>query len=176
VPPVPSGDLVVIGEVTRPHGLRGEMRVMPLTDRPERFDGLGECVLWDEASDARAVHRITGARRQGEAVLLSLAGCDSVEAAAALVGRLVALPREQALPIPEGHVYPWQLVGCRVETEDGRAVGEVSGIELSPAHDLWVVRGTVREHLIPAVAEIVVEVDVAARRVVIRPPEGLLEL
>jgi 16S rRNA processing protein RimM len=152
------------------------MRVIPHTDRPERFDGLGECVLWDEASDARAVHRITGARRQGEAVLLSLAGCNSVEAAAALVGRLVALPREQALPVPEGHVYPWQLVGCRVETEDGRQVGEVSGIELSPAHDLWVVRGAGREHLIPAVAEIVVEVDVTARRVVIRPPEGLLEL
>lgn len=173
---VPSGALVVIGEVTRPHGLRGEMRVIPHTDRPERFDGLAECVLWDQASDARAVHRIAGTRRQGDAILLSLAGCDSVDAAAALVGRLVALPREQALPVPEGHVYPWQLIGCRVETEDGRPVGEVTGIEPAPAQDLWVVRGAGREHLIPAVAEIVLEVDVSARRVVIRPPEGLLEL
>ncbi len=173
---VSSGDLVVIGEVTRPHGLRGEMRVTPHTDRPERFDRLGECVLWDEASDARTVHRITGTRRQGDAVLLSLAGCESVEAARALVGRLVALPRAQALPAPAGHVYPWQLVGCRVVTDDGRVIGEVSGIEPSPAHDLWVVRGAGREHLIPAVAEIVLEVDVDARRVVIRPPEGLLEL
>ena len=171
-----AGDLVVIGEVTRPHGLRGEVRVIPHTDRPERFDGLAECVLWDEASNARVVRRITGARRQGQAVLLSLADCDSVEAAAALVGRLVALPRALALPLPPGQLYPWQLVGCRVETEDGRAVGELSGIEPSPAHDLWVVRGTGREHLIPAVAEIVVAVDVDARRVVIRPPEGLLEL
>ena len=71
-------------------------------------------------------------------MLLSVAGCDSVEAAAALVGRLVALPRAQALPLPPGHVYPWQLVGCAVVTEDGRAVGEVSGVEASPAHDLWV--------------------------------------
>jgi 16S rRNA processing protein RimM len=52
----------------------------------------------------------------------------------------------------------------------------VSGVESSPAHDLWVVRGADREHLIPAVAEIVLDVDVSARRVVIRPPEGLLEL
>ncbi len=52
----------------------------------------------------------------------------------------------------------------------------MSGVEASPAHDLWVVRGAGREHLIPAVAEIVVEVDVEARRIVIRPPEGLLEL
>jgi 16S rRNA processing protein RimM len=171
-----AGDLVVIGEVTRPHGLRGEVRVSPHTDRPERFEGLAECVLWDEASDTRVVRRITGARRQGDAVLLALADCDSVEAAAALVGRLVALPRAQALPAPPGWLYPWQLIGCRVVTDNGQAVGELSGIEPSPAHDLWVVRGVEREHLIPAVAEIVVEVDVDARRVVIRPPEGLLEL
>jgi 16S rRNA processing protein RimM len=168
--------LVVIGEVTRPHGLRGELRVAPHTDRPERFEGLAECVLWDPATDARAVRRITGVRRPGGAVLLSLAGCDSVEAAAALVGRLVALPRAQALPPPPGHVYPWQLVGCRVVTDDGRPVGELTGIEPSPAHDLWVVRGAEREHLIPAVGEIVVDVDIGARRVVIRPPDGLLDL
>jgi 16S rRNA processing protein RimM len=171
-----AGELVVIGAVTRPHGLHGEVRVAPHTDRPERFEGLAECVLWDEASDTRTVRRIRRARVQGEAVLLALADCDSVEAAAALVGRLVALPRAQALPLPPGHVYPWQLVGCHVVTEDGRAIGEVSGIEPAPAHDLWVVRGAGREHLIPAVADIVIDVDVDARRVVIRPPEGLLEL
>jgi 16S rRNA processing protein RimM len=168
--------LVVIGEVTRPHGLRGELRVVPHTDHPERFQGLAECVLWDPATDARSVRRIAGVRRQGEAVLLSLAGCESVETARTLVGRLVALPRDQAVPPPPGHVYLWQLVGCRVVTDGGIAVGELSGIELSPAHDLWVVRGTGREHLIPAVAAIVLEVDVLARRVVIRPPDGLLEL
>jgi 16S rRNA processing protein RimM len=171
-----DGDLVVIGEVTRPHGLRGEVRVTPHTDRPERFDGLGECVLWDEARDTRVVRRVIGARRQGDAVLLSLAGCDSVEAATALVGWLVALPRVQALPLPPGYLYPWQLIGCRVETEDGRPIGELSGIEPSPAHDLWVVQSGGREHLIPAVSEIVVDVDVGGRRVVIRPPEGLLDL
>jgi 16S rRNA processing protein RimM len=171
-----AADLVVIGEVTRPHGLRGEVRVTPHTDRPERFEGLAECVLWDETRDVRSVRRITGTRRQAGVVLLSLAGCESVEAATALVGRLVALPRAQALPLPPGHVYPWQLVGCRVETDDGRPVGALSGIEPSPAHDLWVVRGDGREHLIPAVAEIVVDVDLGGRRVVIRPPEGLLDL
>jgi 16S rRNA processing protein RimM len=162
--------------VTRPHGLRGELRITPHTDRPERFEGLGECVLWDPATDARASCRITATRRHADVVLLSVAGCESVDAAAALVGRLVALPRAQALPPPPGYVYPWQLVGCRVETDDGRAVGELSGVEASPAHDLWVVRGVEREHLIPAVPEIVIDVDVGARRVVIRPPEGLLEL
>ena len=171
-----GGDLVVIGEVTRVYGLRGEVRVIPQTDHPERFERLRECILWDPKRDERTVRRVRGARRQGDVVLLALADCDSPEAAAGLVGRLVALPRTEALPPPPGHVYPWQLIGCKVTTEDGRVVGELSGIEPSPGQDLWVVRGAEREHLIPAVAEIVVEVDVDARRVVIRPPEGLLEL
>lgn len=150
--------------------------MIPHTDRPARFEGLAECLLWEPATDGRTRHRIAGMRWQGEAVLLSLVGCDSPEAAGALVGRLVALPRAEALPPPPGHVYPWQLVGCRVVTEDGGPVGELSGIEPAPAQDLWVVRGPERDHLIPAVPEIVLEVDVEARRVVIRPPEGLLEL
>ena len=171
-----DGDLVVIGEVTRPHGLRGEVRVQPHTDRPERFDALTECVLWEPDTDARTRYRIAGVRRQGEAVLLTLADCETPEVARTLVGRLIALPRAQALPPPPGHAYPWQLIGCRVVTEDGTVIGAVSGIEPSPAHDLWVVQGEGREHLIPAVPEIVWEVDLDGKRVVIRPPEGLLEL
>jgi 16S rRNA processing protein RimM len=168
--------LVVIGEIARPHGLHGEMRVTSLTDHPERFEGVTDCVLWDQARDMRERCRITRARRQGTAMLLSLAGYDTVEAASALVGRLVALPEAEALPLPPGQFYPWQLEGCRVETDDGREVGRVIRIEQSAAQDLWVVSDGAHERLIPAVAEIVLEVDVAAGRVVIRPPDGLLEL
>jgi 16S rRNA processing protein RimM len=169
-------ELVVIGEIARAHGLRGEVRVTPLTDHPERFERVTECVLWDAARDQGEPRRITGARRQGPAVLVTLAGCDSVEAASELVGRLVALPRAQAWPLPEGQFYPWQLEGSRVLTEDGAVVGRVTGIERMGAQDLWVVESETGEHLIPAVSEIVREVDLAGRRVVIRPPEGLLEL
>jgi 16S rRNA processing protein RimM len=63
-----------------------------------------------------------------------------------------------------------------VLTEEGREVGRVTRIERAGAQDLWVVRADGREHLIPAVPEIVTDVDLAARRVVIRPPEGLLDL
>ncbi len=61
-------------------------------------------------------------------------------------------------------------------TAQGELVGEVTGIDNGPAHDLWVVRDGEREHLIPAVPDIVIEVNLAGRRVVIRPPEGLLDL
>jgi 16S rRNA processing protein RimM len=168
--------LVAIGEITRAHGLRGEVRVTPLTDRPERFEALTECVLWDASRDERETRRITTARRHGDAVLLGLAGVDDPEAAALVVGRLVAVPASAALPLAPGQFYPWQLEGARVVLEDGREIGRVAGIEGSAAQDVYVVRDGEREHLIPAVPEIVLDVDVAAGRVVVRPPEGLLEL
>ena len=168
--------LIVIGEITRAHGLTGELRVKPYTDRPERFERLAECVLWDPSRDGRETRRITRAHRHGEHVLISLADVDSVDAAAQLVGRWIAIPASDALPLEPGQFYPWQLEGARVTTEDGREVGRMAGVEPSPGHDLWVVRGEGREHLIPAVPEIVIDVDVAGGRVVIRPPEGLLDL
>jgi len=150
--------------------------VTPLTDHPDRFVALRECILWDEAHDRRQPCRITGARVHGGVLLVAVAGYDSPEAAGALTGWLLAVPEGDALPLPTGHFYPWQLVGCRVLTEDGRDVGRVLRIEGSPAQDLWVIGDDTREHLVPAVAEIVREVDLGGRRVVIRPPEGLLEL
>ena len=167
---------MAIGEIARVHGLRGEVRVTPLTDHPERFERVTECVLWDATRDERETRRITTARRHGDALLVTFAGCESPEDARGLVGRLIALPRAEALPPPAGSFYPWQLEGARVTTEEGRLVGLVTGIEQSGAQDLWVVAGDGREHLIPAVSDIVVDVDVAAGRVVIRPPEGLLDL
>jgi 16S rRNA processing protein RimM len=171
-----SERLVVIGAIARAHGLSGEVRVTPMTDDPGRFERVRECVLWDAAHERRERFRITAVRPQGTAILLTLSGCDCAEAATALVGRLVALPEDEALPLAPGRFYPWQLEGCRVLTEDGREVGRVTGIERSPGQDLWVVADAAREHLIPAVPEIVSEVDLEARRVVIRPPEGLLDL
>jgi len=173
---VAADRLVAIGEIGRPHGLRGEVRVTPLTDRPERFETLGECVLWDEARNRREPCRIRGVRVHGDTLLVAVAGYDTPEAVGALTGCLLAVPESEALPAPEGHFYPWQLVGCRVLTEDGRDVGSVLRIEGSAAQDLWVVGDERREHLVPAVAEIVREVDLGGRRVVIRPPAGLLEL
>ena len=174
--PAPSNDLVTIGEITKPYGLRGEVRVTPLTDDPERFHRLAECVVWDASRNERETRRITTARRHGEAVVLGFDGCTTADGAAALTGRFVALPRAAALPAPDGRFYPWQLEGCLVVTEDGRTVGHVTGIDHAPAQDLWIVTDGSHERLIPAVPEIVSEVDLAQRRVVIRPPDGLLDL
>jgi len=172
-----AGPLVAVGEVLKPHGRAGEMKVRSLTDRTEeRFRHLRECFLWRPAIDRREPCRIASCRFEGGAVLIKVAGIDSPEGARRLAGWLLAVERGQALPAPEGSFYPWQMEGARVETRDGRVVGVFAGIESGGAQDLWVITHEGRDRLIPAVAEIVVEVNVAERRIVIDPPEGLLEL
>lgn len=147
-----------------------------MTDEPARFAGLAQCVTWDPDGGVRVIRQVERVTRQGGDLIVKLAGIDGVDAARALRGRRIAVPESDVVPAPAGRFYPWQLEGCRVETETGQVVGEVSGIEGSPAQDVWVVLDGDRERLIPAVPEIVIEVDLQARRVVIRPPDGLLEL
>ncbi|HET7874303.1 MAG TPA: ribosome maturation factor RimM [Methylomirabilota bacterium] len=169
--------LVAVGEILRPYGLTGEVRVKPLTDRPrERFGRLRECVLWEPAGDRRQACRLASCRVEGETVLVRVEGIESPEAARSLRGWLLAVDRAQALEPTEGRFYPWQLEGAEVRTRDGRVVGRWVGVELGAGQDLWVVDDGGTERLIPAVPEIVVEVNVAEKRVVIDPPEGLLEL
>jgi 16S rRNA processing protein RimM len=173
---VTGAPLVAIGEVLRPYGLRGEVKVRPLTDRPrERFQKLDACILWDPDRDGREPCRIASSRFQGDTVFVRMDGVDSPEAARRFSGRLLAVHREDALPPAEGTFYPWQLEGAVVETRDGRPVGRFVGVEPG-AQELWQVDDGTQRRLIPAVPEIVVEVSVADRRIVIDPPEGLLDL
>jgi 16S rRNA processing protein RimM len=170
-------ELIAIGQVIKAHGLTGEVRVRPLTDRPrERFEALGRCVLWHPPTDERTSREVLSCRLDRDAVLLRLAGVDSPEEAAELAGWLLAVSASEVLPPPPGHFYPWQLAGARVETREGQLVGWFLRVEPGAAHDLWVVGDGTREWLVPAVPEIVLDVDVAGQRVVIDPPEGLLDL
>jgi 16S rRNA processing protein RimM len=168
---------MAVGEVLRPHGLGGVVRVRVLTDRPEeRFRQLRDCVLLDPETDRSEPCRIAWCRVEDEITLVKMEGIDSPERARPLSGKLLAIDRTLALPPPEGHFYPWQMEGARVETPDGRLAGSFVGIEGGGSQDLWIIAHGGRERLIPAVAGIVVEVNVRERRIVIDPPEGLLEL
>jgi 16S rRNA processing protein RimM len=172
-----AAPLVAVGEVLRPYGLTGEVKVRSLSDRTaDRFRRLRECVLWEPDTDLREACRVASCRVDGDTVLVKIDGIESPEAARRLGGRLIAVDRSAALPAPEGSFYPWQLEGAHVETRDGRVVGTFVRVEPGGAQDLWVIAHEGRERLIPAVPEIVLDVSVADRRIVIDPPEGRLEL
>jgi 16S rRNA processing protein RimM len=99
-----------------------------------------------------------------------------VDGATALAGIELRVPREWLAPLPAGTFYRHDLVGCRVETSDGQSIGLVSAVEGDHAGSRLVVDTPRGELLVPLAAEICPTIDPAARRIVIAPPEGLLEL
>jgi 16S rRNA processing protein RimM len=172
--PVGDAALVAVGHIVRTQGRHGEVRVEPLTDAPARLGELRECWLVPPAAGDR--HDVESVWFQGGVPVVKLSGITTMTDAQALVGRLVTIPRAAVRPLPPDRYYAFDLVGCMVETPEGVSLGTVAGVLVGPEHDYWTVQRGERRWLLPAVGAIVERVDLAARRVVARPPEGLVEL
>ena len=167
-------ELVAVGRILRSQGRRGEVRLEALTDEPKRLAELAECYLVPPA--AGELRRIETVWFQGTAPVLKLEGVESIGDAEALAGRLVSIPREATRRLPPDHFYAFDLVGCAVRSPEGTVLGVVGDVVGGAEHDLWVVRTGEREWLLPAVHGIVERVDLGDRVVVVRPPDGLVEL
>jgi 16S rRNA processing protein RimM len=161
---------LVIGEITKPHGVRGEMRVMPLTDRPERFTWLKEIFLGE---DGETLVPVTSARLHQNFVLLKLAGYETRDAAESLRGTKLVIPADQAIPLEEGEYYLYELIGMDVLTEAGESLGEITDVIETGANNVFVVRGAERELLIPDIPDVVLDIDFEDGRMIVRPLPGL---
>jgi 16S rRNA processing protein RimM len=169
---------VALGRVVGAHGLRGQIRVRYFGEGPDellRQPRLGFGASEEDASVTELEVARAAPGRRGE-VRIGLVGVDSREAAEDLKGRL-ALASPAALEVlPPGEYYGYQLVGCRVETEDGRPVGVVRSLWPTGETDVLVVEGEGGvEHLIPTARELLRDVDVEARRIVVAEIPGLLD-
>ncbi len=153
--------MVVMGRVTAPHGVHGWIRVRAFT---ETADGLADYPRWWLGSDASwvpwTVESIEPCR---QGLTVKLQGCDDRDAAAALARAEIAVPRA-ALPRTEAGEYYWSdLIGLAVSNVEGDALGRVASLIETGANDVLVVAGE-RERLIPFIAPVILEVDVAAGR------------
>jgi 16S rRNA processing protein RimM len=160
---------VVVGRITKAHGLRGEVAVQVFSDNPDRFAEGATVFL--EGGQALTV---TAARWTGARLLVAFEGVPDRTAAEALRGRSLVVPRSMLPELPDGEYWPHELIGCEVVTEAGRSIGRVTDVIENPANDLWsAVDDDGAETLIPAIRDVVVDVDVAAGRIVVRDLPGL---
>ena len=167
---------LVVGRIGKAQGLKGEVTVEVRTDDPEQRFAPGSALQTEPAG--RGPLTVDRLRMQGPRVILGFAGVEDRTAAEALRNTiLVAEVDPDELSDDPDEFYDHQLVGLRVVTVDGRAVGVVREMIHLPAQDLFAIRRPDgREVLIPFIAEFVPEVDLAARTVRVVPPPGLLEL
>ncbi len=162
---------LVIGRITKPHGVHGDVRVMPHTDLPERFTWL-ETVYVGE-TELRPV-AVEGVRFHGEVILLKLAGYDGREAAGVLRGEWLLVPESEAIPLEEGEYYLYQLEGLAVFTDDGEHLGELTQVIETGANNVFVVKGQKGEALLPDTDEVVQEIDFENGRMTVHLLPGLL--
>lgn len=166
-------DLVLVGRVARAHGNKGQVIVNMDTDFPaERFRP-GAVLLVGADAMPRAIREVRF--HQGRPVL-ALEGIETMNDAEGLAGAELKVPAGDAAALPEGTFYHYDLIGCDVQDTLGRRVGPVTAIEGTIEMSRLVIAGARGEVLVPLVADICVDVDVARRRIIVDPPEGLLEL
>lgn len=174
-------EFLVVGHITKAHGTRGELLVWPLTDRPEAVFAEGNALLIGdedgEVGEDPIGVVIERSRPFKKGLLVKLEDTSDRDDVADLIGRYLLIETAAAEPLAEGEVFYHQLLGMRVERVDGRLVGSVREVFENTPHDLLEVEGgDGRTVLIPFAEHLVREIDVAGRRLVIDPPEGLLEM
>jgi 16S rRNA processing protein RimM len=165
-----ADEWMLVGRVVGPFGVHGEMKVEPYTDFPDRFSRLQHVYIGEE----RRAYKVLGSRRHKH-VLLRLAGLTTPEEVAALHGQYVWIPRSEAMPLGEGEYYIRDIIGLRVFSTEGEQLGEVQDILITGSNDVYVVRGERGEVLIPAIHDVVRELDVPGGRIIVEVIEGMLE-
>ena len=168
-------EMVLVGRIARPHGIRGQVFVNPETDFIEDRFAPG-ATMWTRSDRGDEQLTIASARVQGGRPVVGFEGFTSIDDIERLAGLELRVPEETLQPLGAGAYYQHQLVGCRVETVAGEPVGAVSRVDGGAAGSLLTVDGARGEILIPFATDICVDVDITARRIRIEPPEGLLEL
>jgi 16S rRNA processing protein RimM len=167
--------LMVIGEITAPHGIKGWVRLLPETDLQQQLTGSKQCrLLWPNKREQ--LFAVEEVRRHKQFWLLRLQGVTSRDQAETLCGALWVVHRDEAPPLPEGHYYVPDLIGLDVVTSDGEPVGSVCDVLFGPANDVYVIRRSgLPDALIPAVRQVVTSVDLVGGKMIIDPWPGLLD-
>lgn len=172
----PEPRYLAVGLIVGAHGLRGELKVELLTDDPHRFGQLERVYLGLEGTEPTP-WALAGYRLHKGRALLQLERCNGRAEAQALRGLLVQIPIDEAIPLEEGQYFEHQIMGLEVWTVSGESLGTVDEIIHTGANEVYVVHGTGparNEILIPAIADVVVEIDLVAGRLTVQLPEGLV--
>jgi 16S rRNA processing protein RimM len=167
---------LAVGQIVGAHGICGELKVKLLTQDPQRFGKLERVLVGLEGQEPVPWPLEAYRLHKGQA-LLKLAQCNDRNTAETLRGYLVLVPLEEAIPLEEDEYYEHQIVDLDVWTVTGEHLGQVVDILYTGANEVYIVRPVDphrREILIPAIADVIVKVDLEASRLVVELPAGLL--
>lgn len=163
-----------VGFVLKPQGLKGEVKVKPLTDDINRFDDLDEVYI--KAGQDYIPLKVTSRRYMKDFVYLSFDGYEDRNQAEKLRNEYLWIPREKAIALPEDTFFIADLIGCSVRTNEGECLGHIEQVIQTGSNDVYVVNGSKGEILIPALKKVVLQVDIVNKSIEVEVSEleGLL--
>ncbi len=167
--------LITVGRIVKPFGVKGEMKIEPMTDFPERFKKLRNIFLVSPSGTQFETEVRSVRYDEGGNPYLFIRGYESPEKARELNGWFIKVPQEKTVPLPEGTYYHFELIGMEVVSEAGEKLGTITDIFETGSNDVYVMKQGRKETYIPAIKEIIKEVDRTRKRMVIHVMEGLLE-
>ena len=174
---VSNNNLIAVGRISGTHGIRGQLRLHSYSGNLESLQATKSVLLRFSAGNTRQIQLKRAVYHSGK-FLLTLDGFDTIEKAQELTGCELFLQREQ-LPETDADEYYWQdLLGLSVVTDEGQTLGIIRDILETGANDVYLVHNAQlrKEYLIPAIASVVTNVDLASGVMTITPLEGLLDL
>jgi 16S rRNA processing protein RimM len=165
--------LVAVGRIVRAHGVRGAVKIYAFGDTLGLLSPGEKLLLAEAGGRSEPELTIVELRPQGKLWIGWFKELPTMDAARGLAGSEVFIPADRLPPLEEGEFYHFQLIGLAVETKDGKRLGVLSAILETGAHDVYAIDGEGGEILIPAVEEVICEVDLERKRMVVDLPEGL---
>lgn len=167
--------MFIVGKIVNTHGLKGEVKVKRITDFEERFH-VGSTVYIKNKDNEAIPLIIASFRTHKNHDLLQFEEYDSIEAVEPLKGATLYIKKEQLTPLEPGEFYFHEIIGCKMYTLDGEYIGEIESILTPGANDVWVVKNeSGKEILIPYIDDVVKEVNIEEKKVLIELMEGLID-
>ncbi len=152
---------LIIGEVLKPQGVKGELKVRPITCLPERFEGMKEVFL--KKDDQFVARKMRTTRIDPDAVFMMFDGIKDRDAAEAMRGELLYVDRAHAVKLPRDAEFIIDLVGCVAHDDSGREIGVLKDVLQPGGNDVYVFKGPLGEVLVPALKSVVLKVDVTEK-------------
>ena len=151
-------EFISLGVITKPHGIKGEVLVFPLTDDPDQFKKLKNLFI-SGIDGERELVTIERIRKKNSSLIIKFAGVNNRDQAEELIQSKIEKRLEDSEPLQPDEYYIFDLIGLNVLTETGENIGTVEDILTLPANDVYVVRKKSREVLIPAIKDVVKKID-----------------
>lgn len=168
-------DLILIGHVIRPHGIAGLLRIVSYAQSLETFLQAGS-VFMDRGNNEFEEGKVIDIRPHGSSFLLRLSGLNSIEQTEIFKAAKIFIRKDSLIKKDEDEFFYYELLGLNVYSITGQYLGVVKEIFPTGSNDVYVVEGQGKEFLIPAIHQVIKEINIAQKRMVISPIKGLLEL